>query len=81
MRFLLDRFTKRKVRGRVSFDIDQKDSLGNTCLHTTLYKTPCSTNIVEMMIMAGGNLLLVPISVILRVFILRSKAGCGEQEK
>ena len=52
MRFLLERFTK-QVRGRISFDIDQKDNLGNTCLHTTLYKSPSSTNIVEMLIMAG----------------------------
>ena len=53
MRFLLDRFSK-KVGGRISFDIDQKDIQGNTCLHTTLYKSPSSTNIVEMLIMAGG---------------------------
>ena len=75
MKFLLDRFTK-QVRGRgsrVSFDIDQKDEHGNTCLHTTLYKSPSSTNIVEMLIMAGAKLATVnnknetPLDLIFRV--------------
>ena len=49
MRFLLDRFTT----GRLSFDIDQKDCDGNTCLHTVLYKSSASTNIVQMLITEG----------------------------
>ena len=57
MKFLLDRFTKKgSLTCRVPFDIDQKDIHGNTCLHTALYKSPSSTNIVEMLIMAGAKL-------------------------
>ena len=78
MKFLLDRFTKHG-HGRgctlkaVPFDIDQKDIHGNTCLHTALYKSPSSTNIVEMLIMAGAKLATVnhknetPLDLIFRV--------------
>ena len=47
MRFLLDRF----ATGKISFDIDQKDKDGNTCLHTALHHN--FTIIVKMLIMEG----------------------------